>query len=425
MSIIQNLNDVSKQLFSKNNDNLLFHKHRSGRLLKRVVLVVRAIKVSENTKDPKILQVADLLATTLEEIRDYMTLFSTKNTVLAKHVVIYGSDEEQFIKWGERLQHCVDTFGESASFIGVFDEEIDVQDFQKDLVFLKSRMNEILALLVEDAESKGSNVSPVDLIKTMESLIGHQANVRSTYKTKTAPTEALEIDPKKIKYEMIIGQGGNSPVILGFGVVWSARYKGENVAIKTIPSQTLTKQSVADLKSEANIMRRLAHPRIVSCFGMFEHEGNQCVVMELMESGSLQDYIHEHQCPEGWLMREAIALDICSGMSYLHRLNVIHRDLKPGNVVLNGYLQAKITDFGLSVVKNTAVTSIKGSEMGTVQYMVTLDCLLCRLLNVLVYHLNFLQNRTFFLLPSFCGNWPIGNLLTRFILKLIIECTSE
>ena len=142
------------------------------------------------------------------------------------------------------------------------------------------------------------------------------------------------------------------------------------MAIKTIPLPSLTKQSAAALKTEASIMRRLAHPRIVSCFGIFEHEDNQCVVMELMDSGSLQDYIYEKPCPKGWLQREELAMDICSGMSYLHRLNVIHRDLKPGNVVLDAYMRAKITDFGLSVVKNTAVTSVKGTEMGTVQYMV-------------------------------------------------------
>jgi serine/threonine protein kinase len=134
--------------------------------------------------------------------------------------------------------------------------------------------------------------------------------------------------------------------------------------------QALTKQSIAALDAEASIMRRLAHPRIVSCFGVFEHEGNHCIVMELMESGSLHDHMHGNPCPEGWLMRYNIAVDICAGMSYLHKLNVIHRDLKPGNVVLDNYMRGKITDFGLSVVKNTAVTSIKGTEQGTVQYMV-------------------------------------------------------
>jgi serine/threonine protein kinase len=124
------------------------------------------------------------------------------------------------------------------------------------------------------------------------------------------------------------------------------------------------------LKAEASIMRRLAHPRIVDCYGIFEHQENQCVMLELMELGSLQDFMFEKPCLEGWLKREEIALDICTGIAYLHRLNVIHRDLKPGNVCFDQLLRAKITDFGLAVVKNTAVTSVKDSEMGTVQYMV-------------------------------------------------------
>jgi serine/threonine protein kinase len=139
-------------------------------------------------------------------------------------------------------------------------------------------------------------------------------------------------------------------------------------------------------------MRRLAHPRIVACYGMFEHKENQCVVMELMDAGSRQDFIYSSPCPEGWLKRDEIALDICSGMSYLHRLYVIHRDLKPGNVCLDEFLRAKITDFGLAVVKNTAVTSIKGNEMGTVQYMV-INLLITRHPNVLDYHPCFPPNQ--------------------------------
>ena len=119
-------------------------------------------------------------------------------------------------------------------------------------------------------------------------------------------------------------------------------------------------------------MRRLAHPRIVTCFGVYENEGNHCMVMELMEGGSLHGYINDKPCPEDWYTRYIIALDICHGVGYLHKLNVIHRDLKPGNVVLDKYARAKITDFGLSLVKNTANTSVKGQEMGTVQYMVFL-----------------------------------------------------
>jgi serine/threonine protein kinase len=97
------------------------------------------------------------------------------------------------------------------------------------------------------------------------------------------------------------------------------------------------------------------------------------MVMELMEGGSLQAYINERPIPSDWRSRYSISLDICNGVGYLHKLNVIHRDLKPGNVVLDKYGRGKITDFGLSVIKNTAVTSVKGHETGTAQYMVLID----------------------------------------------------
>jgi serine/threonine-protein kinase len=97
------------------------------------------------------------------------------------------------------------------------------------------------------------------------------------------------------------------------------------------------------------------------------------MIMELMEGGSLQGLINDNPCPKDWSSRYNIALDICHGVGYLHKLNVIHRDLKPGNVVLDRYGKGKITDFGLSLIKNTAVTSVKGLEMGTVQYMVAMS----------------------------------------------------
>lgn len=114
---------------------------------------------------------------------------------------MYGSDEEQFIKWNERLQHCVDSLGKSEKFSGDFDEEVDLDDFQNDLAFLKSSVGEIMTLVVE-----GTDVDA--LRKTLVNLLGHQSDIRSTYQTKTAPTASSELDPKKIRYEKIIGQGG-------------------------------------------------------------------------------------------------------------------------------------------------------------------------------------------------------------------------
>ena len=67
-----------------------------------------------------------------------------------------------------------------------------------------------------------------------------------------------------------------------------------------------------------------------------------------------------------------LALDIANALNYLHRLNVVHRDLKPGNIVLDDNMRPKITDFGLAMKKSATMTSFRGSEMGTPAFMVKL-----------------------------------------------------
>lgn len=117
-------------------------------------------------------------------------------------------------------------------------------------------------------------------------------------------------------------------------------------------------------------MKKLSHPRIVSCFGILEIESIYCMVMELCVNGSLASFILTNQSQIiNWEKRTEFTLDIATGMNYLHKLGVIHRDLKPGNVVLDIHDRAKITDFGLAVVKSATQTSMKLSECGTPQYM--------------------------------------------------------
>ena len=75
-------------------------------MAKRVQTVVDLINNNwSDTRDVSLLQAVDLLNATLDEIKDFMVVFTVKNEYLANHVVMYGSDEEQFVKWNERLQH--------------------------------------------------------------------------------------------------------------------------------------------------------------------------------------------------------------------------------------------------------------------------------------------------------------------------------
>jgi serine/threonine protein kinase len=142
------------------------------------------------------------------------------------------------------------------------------------------------------------------------------------------------------------------------------------LAIKKLPAKNLNNQAIASLKLEAEFMKKLSHPRIVSCFGIVESEENYCMVMELCINGSLSDYMAANPSPTiDWEKKSDFAVDIAAGMNYLHKLGVIHRDLKLGNVVLDKHDRPKITDFGLSVVKSSTQTSMKLNETGTPQYM--------------------------------------------------------
>jgi NUAK family, SNF1-like kinase len=157
---------------------------------------------------------------------------------------------------------------------------------------------------------------------------------------------------------------------LGFGEVWQAKYRGDYVAIKKVPAKALGLIAIAALRQEAEFMKKLSHPRIVSCFGILESEGNYCMVMELCINGSLALFMSNNKSVDVTLeKRNEFFVDIATGMNYLHKLGVIHRDLKLGNVVLDENDRAKITDFGLSVVKSATQTSMKMDECGTPQYM--------------------------------------------------------
>jgi hypothetical protein len=148
-----------------------------------------------------------MLSITFEEIWEYAVLFSNSDRQLAAHIVRYGSDEEQFIKWNERLQHCVVELQLEIDELDVFNKLSDFQAFQKDLVLLKDKekLTHLLSLI------HGNNTE--HLLKSMLNLLGHQNNVRATYQTKTDPNAPLVINPKKVSYVEVIGHGGKAVLI--------------------------------------------------------------------------------------------------------------------------------------------------------------------------------------------------------------------
>jgi len=165
----------------------------------------------------------------------------------------------------------------------------------------------------------------------------------------------LEIDfniPKKdleIFEKSLLGAGGSGSVCKG-------RYQGIDVAIKKLRMlQTAEdKEAFEEFRKEASIMAQLRHPNIVVLYGACMELENYYIVMEYMERGSLDKILHSREQID-WSRKLQLALGISRGLTCLHRRNILHRDLKSLNILVNRNWEAKITDFGLSKMNASSV----------------------------------------------------------------------
>ena len=169
------------------------------------------------------------------------------------------------------------------------------------------------------------------------------------------------------RYEIIekIGEGG-------MAYVFKARDNLLNryVAIKILKEEfSKDEVFVKRFRTEAQSAASLIHPNIVSVFDVGEDKGISFIVMELLESKTLKDYI-QAKGPLSSELTLKIAAQIASALEAAHKAHIVHRDIKPQNIILNQNLVAKVTDFGIAKVTNTSTATITsfGKTMGSVHY---------------------------------------------------------
>jgi len=156
----------------------------------------------------------------------------------------------------------------------------------------------------------------------------------------------------------------------GFGVVYKGSWRMTDVAVKELLLTQLTDATLHEFEAEANTMKALRHPNIVAFYGYCTRP-KYCIVMEYMPQGSLYNILHNLQADITWEVRLRIASDITRGLVYLHAENIVHRDIKSMNVLLNEHSKACLADFGLARVKTEtlSVTSRSSQAAGTVRWM--------------------------------------------------------
>jgi eukaryotic-like serine/threonine-protein kinase len=161
----------------------------------------------------------------------------------------------------------------------------------------------------------------------------------------------------------------------GMGVVWQAWDERLHRAValkmlRTQPELTDSEREVATKRAmrEARITAGLHHPHAVTVFDVVEHEGQPCIVMQLIESTPLSVLLREH----GSLtprQTARIGAQVGSALAAAHKLRIVHRDVKPGNILITEDGSAMISDFGISHALGDTTITATGMMHGTPAFL--------------------------------------------------------
>lgn len=161
-----------------------------------------------------------------------------------------------------------------------------------------------------------------------------------------------------------LAQGGMGEVWKGFDI-----QLGRIVAVKALRTDTSNVEAkLSRLRAEAHNSANLAHPNIAALFDYYEHDGIGFLIMEYVPSKSLADLYHKEKTVEPTRLLP-ILIQTARGLFVAHSHGVIHRDVKPANIMVSETGSVKITDFGVSYSSDQEQITQDGMVVGTAQYI--------------------------------------------------------
>ncbi|MFH1301805.1 MAG: ABC transporter substrate-binding protein [Planctomycetota bacterium] len=217
---------------------------------------------------------------------------------------------------------------------------------------------------------------PININQIDKTMIGIDSGAGESPRQTSGPSAAKAaawIGRSVGKYQItgLLGQGG-------MGVVYQAHDSTieRDVAIKLLPAELASDKKMLDrFLAEAKAAGRLAHPHVVSIHEIGQQDDIHYIVMELMTGGSTDDHL-EQIGPYTPLESTRIIADACEGLMVAHSSGLIHRDIKPGNLLQSKHGTIKVADFGLAkgVVQQSQQLTQDGQLIGTPYFMSPEQC---------------------------------------------------
>lgn len=226
-----------------------------------------------------------------------------------------------------------------------------MQDFWAGITLYMDRLHSMELLLLEELDQCNDKSDQLDLLLLEPKPSKHNSNTQEIVSKLRTPNintveeshdlKDWEISLYDVEFHKRIGRGAA-------GTTYLAKWTGQKVAVKCA---SISELGLDGWRTELASLKQLHHPNIVRFLGAIYNSSppTYCLVLEYCDE-DLSNALTK-ATPSGFVLK--VALDLASGLQYLHKKNIIHRDIKPSNCLLQGNIQsghytAKLTDFGLA-----------------------------------------------------------------------------
>ncbi|MCX7624725.1 MAG: tetratricopeptide repeat protein [Candidatus Sumerlaeaceae bacterium] len=253
--------------------------------------------------------------------------------------------------------------------------EFAFQEFRK--LLIDDEVKELLYSLAQRYEAKGDYVGAKQVYRVLFAADMNYRDVKQRFELLAGATSnPMELDRSTLitqlsdrarsRYELVeeLGRGA-------MGIVYRARDNelDEFVALKILPENlSQNPEAVQRFRAEARAARRLAHPNIVRIHDIGEEKGRKYISMEFVKGTDLKRVLRQ----KGKLsIAEAtsIVLSICEALEYAHKHGIVHRDIKPPNIMITDDGTPKLSDFGIAKALEFTGETRTGAVIGTPLYM--------------------------------------------------------